>query len=198
MSRWLDLSYGVSGANLARDYPQPLYRALLQVAPWLEDEPHAGVHPLRGLTPCADSLLIGGRAQLVLRVPLGRAGACGSLPGRTLALPQPIQLGALRARDLLAYPVLHARLVVTGAEDEAQFAADVARALAELGLICETIIGRRSALQLANRQTTGFSLMLHGLSAADSLLAQTHGIGRHRKLGCGLFIPHKSVAAVGG
>ena len=39
--------------------------------------------------------------------------------------------------------------------------------------------------------------MLHGLSAADSLTVQRAGIGPHRALGCGLFVPHKSAAAVG-
>jgi len=43
----------------------------------------------------------------------------------------------------------------------------------------------------------GYSLMLDGLSAADSLRLQETGIGRHRRLGCGVFVPHKSAAAVG-
>jgi hypothetical protein len=40
--------------------------------------------------------------------------------------------------------------------------------------------------------------MLHGLGAADSLAVQEAGLGAHRALGCGLFVPHKSVVAVGG
>jgi hypothetical protein len=43
----------------------------------------------------------------------------------------------------------------------------------------------------------GFSLMLHGLSVADSLRVQRAGIGPHRLLGCGIFVPHRSAAAVG-
>ena len=42
------------------------------------------------------------------------------------------------------------------------------------------------------------TLVLHGLSTADSLLAQQRGVGLLRKLGCGVFVPHKSIAAVGG
>jgi hypothetical protein len=43
---------------------------------------------------------------------------------------------------------------------------------------------------------TGYSLMLDGLSPADSLRVLEAGLGRHRRLGCGLFVPHKSAAAV--
>jgi hypothetical protein len=42
-----------------------------------------------------------------------------------------------------------------------------------------------------------FSLMLDGLSHDDALRLLEHGIGPHRLWGCGLFVPHKSAAAVG-
>ncbi len=38
--------------------------------------------------------------------------------------------------------------------------------------------------------------MLDGLSAGDSLRVQQHGLGAHRRLGCGVFVPHRSAAAV--
>ena len=61
-----------------------------------------------------------------------------------------------------------------------------------------TVCGKRQQrAQRCRRPLVGFSLMLHGLSAADSLTVQRVGIGPHRALGCGLFVPHKSAAAVG-
>lgn len=197
MTDWVDLAYPVTGGSVARDYAVALYRALRSAAPWLDEEPLAGVHPIHGLTPCGGAYLVGGRTRLTLRVPASRVAACESLQGRALALPDPLRVGRARARDLLAHPVLHARLVITGADEESAFAADIARAVDELGLDCETIVGRRGELRLESGRWTGFSLMLHGLSPSDSLRAQAHGIGLHRKLGCGLFVPHKSVAAVG-
>ena len=44
---------------------------------------------------------------------------------------------------------------------------------------------------------TTFSMMLHALVPEQSLRLQQHGLGPHRLLGCGLFVPHKSAAAVG-
>jgi hypothetical protein len=43
----------------------------------------------------------------------------------------------------------------------------------------------------------GFSLMLDALSPDHSLRMLEAGLGRHRRLGCGLFVPHRSAAAVG-
>jgi hypothetical protein len=38
--------------------------------------------------------------------------------------------------------------------------------------------------------------MLHALSPEQSLRLQQHGLGPQRLLGCGIFVPHKSAAAV--
>jgi len=37
------------------------------------------------------------------------------------------------------------------------------------------------------------SLMLVDLDIKDALLLQSCGIGEHKLLGCGLFLPHKTV-----
>ena len=193
-----DFAFAVAGDVIERDYPAQLYRALVTLLPWLEDEPLAGVHPMRGLTPCPSGLLVGGRTSIVLRVPDHRATACAALQGADLKLPAPLHVGQARRRELLPYPVLHSKLVITGAEDETEFLQNVHAGLEALGIDCTTIVGRRGQLKIDDRQTlVGYSLMLHGLSEAHSLLAQEHGIGLQRKLGCGLFVPHKSVAAVG-
>jgi CRISPR-associated protein Cas6 len=193
-----DIAFPVTGDVIDRDYAVALYQALAQRLPWLEEELAAGVHPIRGLTPCQVGMLVGGRTRLVLRVPERRAEACESLQGAELQVPALLRLGRASRRELLPYPVLHTRLVVTGAEDESDFVNEVCDELGALGIDCDTIVGRRGELKLdAEATLVGYSLMLHGLSPANALLAQERGIGRQRKLGCGLFVPHRSVAAVG-
>ena len=59
------------------------------------------------------------------------------------------------------------------------------------------IPGRAHAAATPEGELRGFSLLLHGLTPAQSLAVQSSGLGRGRKLGCGIFIPHKSVVAVG-
>ncbi len=193
----VDFAFAVSGDRIACDYADGLYRALAAALPWLDDEPLAGVHPIRGLTPCADGLMLGGRTRLLLRAPAQRAPECERLQGARIEVPAPLAIGRISVRELLAYPVLHARLVVSGAEDEARFVADMERSLAETAIDCEMIVGKRGEVRAGGQRLVGFSLMLHGLSASDSLRVQEQGLGLHRKLGCGLFVPHKSIAAVG-
>jgi CRISPR-associated protein Cas6 len=197
MTGWVDCVFAIAGETIDRDYPGGLYEALRAAAPWLDEEPLAGVHPIRGLTPCGGGLIVGGRTRIVLRVPASRIEACERLQGQALDLPARLRIGRISPRELLPHPVLHARLVVTGADDEAAFVADVERAVAALDLDCDTIVGRRGELRLGAQRLAGFSLMLHGLTAQHSLRAQEHGLGLHRKLGCGVFVPHRSVAAVG-
>jgi CRISPR-associated protein Cas6 len=194
----LDYAFSVAGDVIERDYPAGLYRALAALLPWLEDEPLAGVHPMRGLTPCPGGLMVGGRTRIMLRIPEHRVEACAALEGADLRLASPLHVGRASRRELLPYPVLHSRLVITGTEDEAGFARDAEAELAALAIDCDIIVGRRGELRVNEQRTlVGYSLMLHGLSTGDSLRAQEHGLGQERKLGCGLFVPHKSIAAVG-
>jgi hypothetical protein len=51
-------------------------------------------------------------------------------------------------------------------------------------------------MQVSGQVVNTFSLMLHALPPDQSLRLQHHGLGVHRLLGCGIFVPHKSAAAV--
>ena len=57
--------------------------------------------------------------------------------------------------------------------------------------------GRQQALANGANPSVGYSLMLDGLSPAHAQQLMEQGLGPHRLWGCGLFIPHKSAAAVG-
>ena len=61
----------------------------------------------------------------------------------------------------------------------------------------EPVTGRARRMHSAAGEVHGFALMLHGLKRAESVAIQETGLGRHHLLGCGLFVPHKSIAAVG-
>jgi CRISPR-associated protein Cas6 len=85
--------------------------------------------------------------------------------------------------------------VASAAADEAGFMHEVEAELQQLGVPCRPICGRQQTLEAGTLQ--GFSLMLDGLSAAAALQLLQRGLGLHRRLGCGLFVPHRSAAAVG-
>ena len=65
---------------------------------------------------------------------------------------------------------------------------------ADVGARCELISGRARSVRAEGREVVGYSLALHGLAPADSLRVQAEGIGGERRLGFGIFVPHKAIA----
>lgn len=106
-------------------------------------------------------------------------------------------MGGARLRPLFAHGTLYSHFVAAATPDEAGFQRDVDAELHRAGIDCKVICGRMRRAQTQGAEIVGFSLMLHELSPEQSLRMQAAGLGAGRKLGCGIFIPHKSAAAVG-
>lgn len=194
----LDVIFPLTGHSLPRDHAQALARALGGVLPWLIHEPGVGVHPVK-LVPGLDALaLLSNRTRLLLRVPRARAGALDKLAGQRLDVGgETVELGLPHGRELLAHATLYAYSVAAASADELAFMQAVADELAALGIRGHQVCGKHHRMAADGRTIDSFSLMLHGLSAAHSLRLQQRGLGGHRLLGCGIFVPHKSAAAVG-
>jgi CRISPR-associated protein Cas6 len=192
----LDIAFEVEGEALARDYRRGLAAALEAALPWLADEPGAGVHRLN-LAAGAQTLL-SRRTRLTLRVPRARAEAVEALAGGALALEAgTLHLGRSHRRELLPHGTLYAHLVAAESDDddERAFLESVGRQLEALGVPCRTICGRHTAIESGAVQ--GYSLMLDGLGRASAVRVLEAGLGPHRRLGCGLFVAHRSASAVG-
>jgi CRISPR-associated protein Cas6 len=52
----------------------------------------------------------------------------------------------------------------------------------------------RRTLQVKDKKIVGFSVVVEGLSEADSLKLQWHGLGGRQHFGCGWFYPYKEEA----
>lgn len=193
----VDVVFALEGERIAADYADRLLAQLLSHLPWLDDEPHAGVHPLAGVSPSGPVVYLGHRARLSLRLPAVRAQAGRALTGRRLDLGGTVMVGEARVRALMPAHTLYSSFVTFGTMDETAFLAACAEQLADAGVKGELICGKPHHGAGEAREWHGFSLMLHGLSPDDSLRIQRRGMGLERKRGCGILIPHKSVAAVG-
>jgi CRISPR-associated protein Cas6 len=193
----VDVAFDLRGGPIPGDHGYALYHALAERLQWLESEEQAGVHPIRGARGGDGSLYLNGRARLMLRLPLERAGQALALAGTRLELGARVEVGAGRVRQLVAYRTLYSPLVVTGHEDEKLFQGDVAEALRHAGIDCQIICGKAQRARAGAGEFAGFSLMLHPLTPEESLQLQHAGLGMARKMGCGIFIPHRSAAAVG-
>ncbi|MFZ2649162.1 MAG: type I-MYXAN CRISPR-associated protein Cas6/Cmx6, partial [Burkholderiaceae bacterium] len=100
-----------------------------------------------------------------------------------------------RQRELLPHGTLYAHLVAADGPDETAFLGAMHAELASLGVACRPICGRRLVCEAGWVQ--GFSLMLDGLTVENSLRVLESGLGAQRRLGCGVFVAHRSAAAVG-
>jgi len=196
----VDVVFSLEDATLGEDHACALSLAIRRALPWFDDEPEAGILPLSGLARGDGVRYVGRRSRLALRLPIRRSASADFLAGSRLDLDgMTLTLGKCSVRPLFpARGVVYSHFVAVGTDDEIEFLARCAALLAERGLKPQLITGKARELRTAEGVVRGFSLMLHGLAAADSLAVQEAGLGGHRALGCGLFIPHKSVVAVGG
>ena len=194
----VDVSYALRGQALPRDNRHALARALERLVPWLADPSQAGVHHINIVAGDGPTALLSRRARLVLRVRRERLPELAPLQGATLDLGGfTVHLGSDPAvRELLPYGTLYAYAVATADDDELAFLGSIESELEAMQVPCRRICGRRQLIDNDGERLTGFSLMLDGLSPADSLRVLESGLGRHRRLGCGLFVPHKSAAAL--
>jgi CRISPR-associated protein Cas6 len=193
----VDVSFEVHCERLPRDYGYSLFRALAGQLDWLEEDVLAGVHPLHGTATADGNLFLGRRARLMLRLSPERAEQALGLSGARLALGSGLEIGPGRLRELMPFATVYSHFVSTGTADEAEFLGHAAAQLKAAGLPESMITGKAHAASTPEGAVRGFSLLLHGLTPKQSLAVQESGLGEGRKIGCGIFVPHKSVIAVG-
>lgn len=193
----VDLVFVLEGRAVAEDYADLLWQSLRRALPWLEEDADAAVHPLVGTSPGRGELYLSGRSRLVLRVATEAAGRALALSGAELDLGDAVRVGAATQRPLGETKVLYSHFVEVGQADEVAFLAECRRLLDAAEVGGEMVAGRPQRMRVGASDLHGFSLMLHGLKAAESLRLQHAGLGNERKRCCGVFIPHKGVASVG-
>ena len=193
----VDVVFPLEGVFLPRDHAQLLRDALCSQWPMLERENQVGIHAIKLVSGSDDPAMLSRRTKLLLRVPTLLAAKLLTTQGVDLRVDgQTLRLGQPHTRELQPHATLYAYQVAASSADEVAFMADVTRELASLEIAGERVCGKHQHMTLSGAVVNTFSLMLHNLRPEQSLRVQEHGIGPHRLLGCGLFIPHKSAAAV--
>ena len=198
--RLIDLQFDLVGTTIPADNAQLLADALQGLLPWLGEDGGSGIQHMKGAeTNTGDATLnINRRTKLFLRVPKTRVADAQQLIGQSLDLAgHALQIGSFKTREFSPFGNIYAHFVDTGSPTEEQFVQDVMQELdGHFQLRCGFICGKRQTLQSTSGPLHGYSLMLHDVPPHKSLQLQDEGLGRHRLLGCGIFIPHKSIAPV--
>lgn len=198
--RLIDLQFDLVGTTIPADNALMLHRGVNAILPWLGDDTGCGVQHLKGAeTNAGDvALNINRRTKMYMRVPKARIDDVNVLVGQTLDLDgHALEIGKFKTRQFSPFGNIYAHFVDTGSTGEEQFVQDVMRELdGHFQLRCGFICGKQQTLMTADGAIHGYSLMLHGVPPHKSLQLQDEGMGRNRLLGCGIFIPHKSIAPV--
>lgn len=193
----VDVAFGMTGDSLPCGFEWPLFREIARILPWLAKTPRTGILPLKGPRSADGGIMITHRTRIVIRLPRDRVCSASALERETLRVGggATLTVGEGTFRKHQAAPTLYSPRVATGDADEARFLAVVEEEISALGVRGRLLCGRRVEVELEEGRVSAFPVAVHDLREADSLLLQRASLGRGQPVGCGLFIPHKTIVA---
>jgi CRISPR-associated protein Cas6 len=208
----VDMLYNITCRCLPLDHAFSLSTAVRERLQWIDEEEQAGIHLIHGaesgngwIRPedSDDQLLhLSRRSRMTLRVPRHRIDDARELTSQTLDIDgYKLEVGEAKQKLFSTMPTQFARYLVVpegiAHDDEEAFMAYVVEQLRELDIrVRKLLCGRTHALRHPDGDLYTRSVMLADLEVEEAIRLQQHGIGEHKKIGCGLFLPHKGIKAV--
>ena len=208
MSNIVDLMFKIQGDRLPVDHAWALSQAVIGVLPWMKQDEQSGIHQVHILEsgsgwqrPTSDSwMYLSKRTHFMLRVPMDRVEDSRALCGKTLKISDcNFSVGEGRLRYLSPLTTLYAHHVVIPSKTDSEDALlesfeNLLRQhkIEPVHMLC----GRQRHISTPKNVLQTRSLMVAELKPEESLTLQQIGLGPCRKLGCGLFLPHKGIAPV--
>ena len=204
-----DLSFRVEcQGGLAVDHAYALYQAVSRALPWFETETGVALHTLHGaesgngwMRPYKEDelLYLSKRTRLRLRLPKHRFEDAKVLVGQTLAIGEcTVKINRPTIRQLSTQTTLFTRsLVSENTQSEDEFLQHATKMLNAESIHPQRMMGgRQHAIKTPNETIYARSLMIVDLAFDESIHLQQNGLGEEQKIGCGIFLPHKSIDAV--
>lgn len=206
-----DLSFKIDCKMVPLDHAQELSNAVMEILPWIADEPLAGLHMIHGastgngwLRPEDDTsdgcIYLSRRSRMQIRLPKHRHEDAKALIGKTISLGNhDLTFGEYQIKMLSPLSTLFSRYIILREnETEEQFVGRVSEELKGMGItLRKALCGIGNKFNLAEGPVNTMSIMVADLDPEDAVTLQQKGIGEDQKLGFGLFIPHKGIKAVG-
>ncbi|MFV2005214.1 MAG: type I-MYXAN CRISPR-associated protein Cas6/Cmx6 [Gammaproteobacteria bacterium] len=204
----VDLSYKIDCKQIPTCHAWGLSQALYTALPWIKEYPDLGIHQIHGAAsgngwerPADGELIhLSRRTRMSLRVPKSRTDDANELVGKTLDVAgHSIVVGEMTTKQIDPFATIFSRHIVTSEdmseEDFLQWIVDAlkTRDIQTRKLLC----GIGHEFEANGKKIVTRSLMIADLDKATSIVLQETGIGPHRHLGCGIFVPHKGIKAVG-
>ncbi|MCY4421185.1 MAG: type I-MYXAN CRISPR-associated protein Cas6/Cmx6 [Gammaproteobacteria bacterium] len=204
----MDLSFKVQCRQLPLDHAYDLSRTIQVTLPWIAEEPLAGIHLIHGaesgngwIRPQEpDALLsLSRRTRFMLRLPKHRIPDAMQIAGKRMQVGEHEMILSQPQEKLLSpHTTIFARYIVTDhLTDEEAFLEQAYQWLKDQGIQATKMMsGRAHVLRTPEDNLATRSLMIDSLDKEESVHLQQRGLGRGRKMGCGLFLPHKGIDAV--
>ena len=203
----VEAAFPLSGDALPADHGAALFDALCrqtELGGWLSATDAVAIAPVRGGADGTGGLILNDESELLMRLAAADLPRVLRIVGDSLAVKgHALELGQPQIRLPSPAAVLTASLVVLPDAADAPrerdalrngstpsvFTAAIRDSLVALEINGDPVIGAGGHLQLPDHSVPGFAVHLHGLTPEDSLHLQEAGLGDHRKLGCGVFLP---------
>jgi CRISPR-associated protein Cas6 len=200
-----DAVFAIRAKVLPVDHAYLLSRALLKYLPWLA-EVNAGIFDIsvadgNGWEQDESGLYYPSkRSRLNIRVPQEKLESMQTLVGKTLDLGEySIDIvKTLKSKLMSDMQILLSKHIVCDEnESEEAFLQTAFTQLQALGIHPKKMMaGLEHKISTSNGIIHTRSLMVANLRKVESVTLQEHGIGEHRLLGCGLFLPQKDIESV--
>ncbi|KOR30801.1 hypothetical protein TI04_04045 [Achromatium sp. WMS2] len=204
-----DVLFDISCKKIPVDHAYTLAQAIQAQLPWIANAPEIGIHNIhlagsqngweRPLHDQQNYLILSQRTKLTIRAPHHLVGAIQSLTGTQLLIgTELLKIGPNKIKPLSTHTTIFARHIdTTEFTQETQFLAWTVNEFAKRKInIRKLICGKQLTISTPNGPIPTRSLLLAELQTQDAITIQQTGLGPHRNLGCGIFIPHKGIRAV--
>lgn len=204
----VDLSYKIDCKQIPTCHAWELSQALYQALPWIKEESEVGVHQIHGATsgngwerpPDGELIHLSKRTRMHLRVPAACIDAAKQLVGQTLDVSgHSVLVGQMTSKLIDPFSTIFARyIVLQKGMDEDAFLEWVVNEMTDRGMQARKLLcGMGHKFEANGEMIETRSLMIADLDKLSSVKLQEVGIGLHRHMGCGIFVPHKGIKAVG-
>ncbi len=207
----VDIAFRVDCRTLPLDHAQALSIALHNALPWISEEPELAIHSIhvaesgngwiRPENALNEVLHLSRRTRMRLRLPQQRIKDAQQLQGQTLDIDgNMLKVGNSAIHKLSKQTTLFSRYVLgDNIEDETSFLHEAHNHLLSLGIQPKKMMtGLSHRISTSDGDLHARTLMLAEMNIEDSIRLQQIGLGEGRKLGCGIFLPHKGIDPVGG
>jgi hypothetical protein len=88
-------------------------------------------------------------------------------------------------------------VVIENNKNEEDFLKEINSYLKSMGInVKKMLCGKEHLIQIPDKTLIGKTLLITDLEKKDSIKIQQLGIGIGKLYGCGIFLPHKSIAPV--